>query len=167
MAINWPGLMAWSTQHHDGTKPSEFKQLNDEDRKFLEKALEEAYSQIEDPNKIMFEAIQQIKSEERTDTSIVTALEIIDRCCDDPDCSRNAEKLDGIQTMLDLIGEKDGPIRVRALEILALFMSNNPDIQGVGMKRGALAVFLGLVKDSPAGSEERSKAFRALVALVR
>jgi hypothetical protein len=142
--------------------------MSDEDRAFLEKAFEEAYSHVEDPNKIMFEAIAQIKSEERTDTSIITALEVIDRCCDDPDCCRNVETLGGIQTMLDLVGETKQPsIKVRALEILALVLSNNPDIQAVSMKRGALPIFFGLVNSSVAGSEERSKAFRALVALIR
>lgn len=167
MAVNWPGLLAWSTKYHDGTAPSQFKQMTEEDRRFLEKAMEEAFGKIVDPNEVMREAINQVKAENRTDESIITALEIIDRCCDDPDCARNAEKLDGLQPMIDLLKTHSGSIRIRALEILALFFSNNPHIQEVGMRRGAMAAFLQLFKDCPAGSEERSKAFRSLVALVR
>lgn len=165
--VNWPGLMAWSTKHHDGTQASEFKPLSDEDRKFLEAAMQEAFSHIEDPNQIMLEAVNLIKSEERTDATIITALEIIDRCCDDPDCARNADKLGGMQTLIDLAQAKGGCIRVRTLEILALFLSNNPSMQEVGLRRGFLEVFLGLVRNAPVGSEERLKAFRSLVALVR
>jgi hypothetical protein len=167
--INWPGLFAWSTKYHDGTAPSQFKQMTDEDRKFLEKAMEEAFGKIEDPNKIFQGAIEQIKSADRTDESITTALEIIDRCCDDPDVARNVEKLDGMQPLLDLAvsPSHQGAIHLRTLEILVLLWSNNPAIQEVGMKRGGMRKLLGLIQNAPQGSEERAKAFAALVALMR
>eukprot|EP00930_Biecheleria_cincta_P006404 TRINITY_DN107405_c0_g1_i1.p1 TRINITY_DN107405_c0_g1~~TRINITY_DN107405_c0_g1_i1.p1 ORF type:complete len:317 (-),score=61.75 TRINITY_DN107405_c0_g1_i1:47-946(-) len=167
MALNWPGLLAWSTKYHDGTKPSEFKVMSGEDRAFLEKAMEAAFGMIEDPNKVMQEARDQIISEGATDESIITSLEVIDRCCDDPDCARNAEKLDVIQPMLDLLASPNRSIQIRTLEILALLFSNNPNIQEAGMKRASMDRFIKLVKESPSGSEERSKSFRALVALVR
>lgn len=166
-AINWPGLLAWSTNHHDGTAPSQFKKMTDEDRAFLEQAMQDAFGKIEDPNKVFEEAIQQIKSADRTEASIATALEVIDRLCDDPDVARNAEKLDGLQALIDLTRDVQGPNRTRALEVLALLFSNNPHIQEAGMKREALSHFLMLTREASQGSDERSKAFRALVALVR
>lgn len=129
--------------------------------------MEEAFGHVEDPNKVMVEARDQILSPERTDESISTALEVIDRCCDDPDCARNAEKLDVLQPLLDLASSHEGSIRSRTFEILALLFSNNPNIQEAGVKRHALALCMRIAQESPAGSEERSKAFRALVALVR
>jgi len=165
--LDWPGLLAWSTKYHDGTSPSEFKQMSDEDKRFLEKAMEIAMSQIEDPNKVLVEAKEQILSESRTDESITTALEVIDRCCDDPDAARNVEKLGVLQPLLDLLGTYRGAIAVRTMEVLALFFSNNPNIQEAGMKRGALELLGRLTKESAQASDERSKAFRALVALVR
>lgn len=141
--------------------------MTDEDREFLEKAMEEAFGKIEDPNKIMQEAIAQIEAEDRTDESIATALEVIDKCCDDVDCARNVEKLNGLQPLIDLLGAKEGSIRVRTCEILALLFSNNPHIQEAGVKRGAMKVLVQLTKECPKASEERAKAFRALVALVR
>merc|ERR1719321_1814783 len=115
--VDWPGLLAWSTKYHDGTGASQFQQMTDEDRQFLEKAMEEAFGKIEDPNKVMAEAIAQIKAPDRTDVSICTALEVIDKCCDDPDCARNCEKLDGLQPLLDLLNSLKGDIVHRALEI--------------------------------------------------
>jgi hypothetical protein len=159
--------MAWSTKYHDGTAPSNFKVMSDEDKEFLTNAMEEAFAQMEDPNKVMAEAITQIKAVDRTDESITVALEVIDKCCDDPDCARNCEKLDGLQPLLDLLGTHTGAIGVRTLEILALLFSNNPNIQEAGSRRGALDIFLRLVQESAVGSDTRSKAFRALVALVR
>lgn len=165
--MNWPGLLAWSTKHHDGTKPSKFKPLSGEDRVFLEKAMEEAFGKVVDPNKVMMEAVGQISSKDRTDEIIATALEVLDKCCDDVDCARNIEKLGGLQPLLDLLGTHSGAIRVRTLEILALMMSNNEKIQEAGVKRGAMKAFLSIIKEVPKDSEERGKAFRALVALVR
>jgi len=165
--MNWPGLLAWSTKYHDGTAPSQFKKMTDEDREFLEKAMEEAFGQIEDPNKVMQEAIAQLKAPDRTDQSIITALEVMDRSCDDTDCARNVEKLDGIQPLLDLLETHEGPVRVRALEILALLYSNNPGIQEAGFRRGSMKACLKVIEVCPRGSEDRDKAFRTLVALVR
>merc|ERR1712196_525160 len=73
----------------------------------------------------------------------------------------------GIQPLLDLLKTHSGPILNRTLEILALLFSNNPNIQEAGSRRGAMDIFVQLVQASSMGSEERSKAFRALVALVR
>lgn len=165
--IDWPGLLSWSSKYHDGTAPSKFQPLSAEDREFLENALQEAFSLIEDANKIMKEAAEQLQSPERTDASIQTALEVMDKCCDDPDVARNVEKLGGLQPLLDLLSTHPGPLRVRACEILALLFSNNPLIQEAGYKRGALPALFEIVKDATTSADDRSKAFRALVALIR
>jgi hypothetical protein len=159
--------MQWSTKYHDGTAPSEFKMMSPEDRQFLENAMEEAFGQMEDNNKIMQEAINQIKAADRNDALIMTALEVIDKCCDDVDCARNVEKFDGVQTILDLVASGDQQVRSRSLEILALLFSNNPNIQEAGIRRGAMQTLQTVLRSSPVGSEDRSKTLRALVALVR
>jgi hypothetical protein len=141
--------------------------MTEEDREFLQQAMEDAFGKVEDPNQVMAEAIGLIKAPDRTDETINTALEVIDKCCDDPDCARNCEKLDGLQPLLDLVGTHKGVICNRTLEILALLFSNNPNIQEAGARRGALEVFLQLVRESGTGSETKSKAFRGVVALVR
>ena len=38
--VDWKGLFEWSMQYQDGTKPSEFKQMSEEDRKWLTEALQ-------------------------------------------------------------------------------------------------------------------------------
>jgi len=37
--VDWNGLYKWSMEHQDGTKPSEFKMMSEEDRKWLEEAM--------------------------------------------------------------------------------------------------------------------------------
>lgn len=113
--------------------------------------MEEAVGKIEDP-------INQFKVEGWTDESVITALEVLERCCDDPDCARNGEKLDGLQPLLDVLGSHGGPILVRALKILALLFPNSPNIQ---------EEMLQVLREAPKGSEDRSKALRAISAAVR
>lgn len=165
--INWPGLLSWSTRYHDGTAPSQFKEMTEEDREFLEKAMEEAFGKIEDPNQVLAEAISQLKGSGGAEDVILTTLEVIDKCCDDPDCARNVEKLDGVQPLLDVLKSHKGPVCVRTLEILALLFANNPTIQEAGERRGAMSMILQSLQDAEATSEQQNKAFRALVALLR
>ena len=39
--VDWNGLFKWSISHQDGTKPSDFKMMSVEDRKWLEAALKQ------------------------------------------------------------------------------------------------------------------------------
>ena len=39
--IDWQGLFNWSTQYHDGTAPSNFAPMGDDDKEWLAKALEQ------------------------------------------------------------------------------------------------------------------------------
>lgn len=167
LKLDWPGLLAWSTRYHDGTAPSEFSTLTDEDRDFLYKAFEAAMGEVEDLNKVMEEAIRQTQAPDRTNESIITALELIDRCCDDPDCARNVEKLGGIQALLDLLDTPHAGIRVRDMEILALLLANNPIIQKAAIDRGGMEKLMRLTRAAAAGTEERLKSLRALAALTR
>lgn len=179
--IDWPGLLKWSTKYHDGTSDiSKFKQLSEEDRKFLEGAMEQAFGQIEDPNKVMEEAVTQLRDDSRTNESVLTALEVIDRCCDDPDCARNCERLGAVQAILDMLKESsekgflgaEAEVCRRSAEILALLCANNPVIQQAAAKRGAVELLTTVVTSeaasaSGASSEPRLKCLRALSAVVR
>ena len=37
--VDWQGLFNWSVQYHDGTAPSNFSPMADEDKKWLEEAM--------------------------------------------------------------------------------------------------------------------------------
>lgn len=161
-------MLAWSTKYHDGTKPSEFKLMSDEDKAYLQNAMEEAFKHIEDPNEIFREAMEQVGKEDASDEAVLTALEVVDRCCDDPDVARNVEKLNGIQVLLDVSGSSRGEAaRCRGMEMLAILLSNNAQIQEKAFERGGMELFLQAIRQSPAASDTRNKAFRTLVALVR
>jgi hypothetical protein len=37
--VDWQGLFNWSMKYHDGTEASNFREMSEEDRKFLEEAI--------------------------------------------------------------------------------------------------------------------------------
>lgn len=165
--IDWPGLLAWSTKYHDGTAPSQFNVMSDEDREFLTKALEEAFGKIEDPNQLMKEAIDNINAPDVTQEGILVALEVFDKCVDYPDCNYNVEKLGGIACLHKLLNTP-GIVRQKACELLTLFLSNNPKIQEAAFQRGVLHDCIKtLDEDSVLSPEEHFGLFRVVMVLVR
>lgn len=59
-AVNWPGLLHWSTKYHDGTGPSNFQVMSDEDKAFLTQAMETVFSQIENLNQTLEEGLKKL-----------------------------------------------------------------------------------------------------------
>ena len=57
--VDWNGLYNWSMQYHDGTQPSDFKQMSAEDRKWLEEAMK-AYT-FNDADRLT-EVVEQLKA---------------------------------------------------------------------------------------------------------
>jgi len=145
--VNWPGLLSWSTKYHDGTAPSNFHQMSREDKDFLQRAMEDMFASIEDPNKIFKEAIDKIR-DAPTDEQALTTLEIIDRCCDDPDVARNIEVHDGLTPLLALVDNANANVVARACEVLALIIANNPPIQVAASKKIALQKLMVVTSDA-------------------
>jgi len=59
----------------------------------------------------------------------ITALELIDRCIDDPDCARNLEVFDGIRILLKNALSDYTDVSSRCCEILSLMLANNDKLQ--------------------------------------
>lgn len=136
--VDWPGLLAWSTKYHDGTSDtSQFTEMSKEDKDFLIRAMEEMFSQIEDPNKIFKDAVDKLR-EEHSEEQAITTLEIIDRCCDDPDVARNVEVHDGLTPLLGLLDSPNSHVAARSCEVLGLIVANNPIIQRAALDKHAL-----------------------------
>ncbi|CAD7962476.1 unnamed protein product [Amoebophrya sp. A25] len=139
-SVDWPGLLTWSTKYHDGTAPTEFKRMSKEDKEFLEKAMEDAFSKIEDFNKVLDDGLRKLEAAEDAETAIV-ACEIIDRCVDDPDCARNLEVFNGIAPLLKNALSTNADVSERCCSILSMMLANNEQMQKAAIgKHKALEV---------------------------
>lgn len=65
----------------------------------------------------------------QTPEAMIVALEIIDRCCDDPDCCRNLEHFGGIKPLLKYALSDYEDVSMKCCEILSLMLSNNEKMQ--------------------------------------
>ena len=63
--IDWTGILAWSTKHHDGTNPSNFKPMSKEDRDWLEAAMKE--NAVNDTDR-MEEIIKDLKTRRESES---------------------------------------------------------------------------------------------------
>lgn len=154
-------MLKWSTKYHDGTAPSEFKQLSPEDREFLEGALQEFFGQIENPNDIMKEAISKMGDE--SESVVTTALEMIDCCCDYPDCPRNLAIFNGVEPMLALLEHKNEEIACRSAELLAVMLAHNLSVQAAAGAPAIEKLFKFFHRDGPC----RFQALAALGSVIR
>jgi hypothetical protein len=121
---NWTGLLSWSTKYHDGTSASQFDPIDQDRREWLEKALNSAFDGQEDPNKIMKQAVVEIQ-----EGRLSTGLDLLEHVSDNLDCAENLDSLGALKPLVDLLSNPDQKIVQRSLEVLNLYLPNNPKIQ--------------------------------------
>lgn len=165
MSVNWPGLLAWSSKHHDGTKDAkDFKPLSDEDKEFLEGALAEAFKGQVDANEMMHEALQKIHSAGDDSDVVNTALEVVDKCCDYPDVPKNLARLGGVPIMLKLLEHPDVHAACRGTALFTIMLSSNSEVQKATAADHGIAK---LIKFTERGDEAFFRGLSCLAALVR
>ena len=138
---NWTGLLGWSTKYHDGTSASQLGPMDAERRRWLEKALTAAFDGVEDPFKLMQKAVSEISS-----GKVSTGLDLLDYTSDFPDCAQELDKLGALLAVLELVKSDDSLVVRRSLEVLNLYLPNNPPVQIASqVKYGALDLFKGVI----------------------
>jgi hypothetical protein len=98
--------------------------MDPERRKWLETALESAFGGQEDPNKLMMKAVGEIK-----DGKISAGLDYLEYTSDFPDCAENVEKVGALAVLVGLISSDDPLVVRRSLEVLNMYLPNNPRVQ--------------------------------------
>lgn len=163
--IDWPGLLKWSTNHHDGTSdPKQFKPLSDEDKAFLQGALAQAFEGVEDANELMREALEKIKNAGDDADVTNTALEVVDKCCDFPDVPKNLAKLDGVPVMLKLLEHADVNCACKGAALFTIMLCSNSEVQKATAREGGLEA---LYKFADRGEEPFFRGLSCIAALVR
>lgn len=162
--INWPGLLKWSMKYSDGTVNTN-KRLSKEDIEFLQGAIKECLSHIEDPYEAMVEAVSNFQSKD--EGLILASAKIVERLLDEyPEIARNLNKTNAIDPLLDLIELENNHILESVLQIFSLALSNNPDLQDIVFKKGALKKLLIKLQQSQ-HTHIDTKLITAISALIR
>lgn len=191
----WLGLMKWSMKYTDGTVPSEFREMPEEDKAFLERVLAEGVmdetERIRDVLRILdgehpsvvfakktenaaevqevsagSEEQEEKASDEQLDEYKDALLDELLSRIDQIDNAMNFVKMNGLATMLALIKENDrATTRALAAEVSSVVVQNNPFCQDAAVKIGLLEVLCQLTRD--ADTTCKVKALLAISCLVR
>lgn len=160
---NWTGLLGWSTKYHDGTSSSQFGPMDSERREWLEKALKAAFDGVEDPFKLMHKAVKEI-----TDGRASAGLDLLDYTSDFPDCAEELDKVGALAVVLNLVKESDEHIVRRALEVLNMYLPNNPRVQlAAQLKYNALEVLKSAISRFSGNDEVIHSSLSAIGSLIR
>lgn len=135
--VDWNGLFKWSMEYHDGTKPSEFKQMSKEDQTWLTEALK-AYS-FNDTDRLQ-EICKELGKTEHTTEDLTEMLDELQELVElHPRNNHNLCLCGGMQEILAMIfSHPDAGVRKLACSIFTAANSNNVDVQEFVAKSGAL-----------------------------
>lgn len=187
----WLGLMKWSMKYSDGTTPSEFTEISEEKKKFLEKVMQEGVVDEtervrdilrildgEDPRVVFAKksddedaeaaAEQEEKAtEEELDEYKEALLDELLTRIDQIDNAMNFVKMNGLATMIALMKENDrAATRALAAEVSSVVVQNNPFCQDAAVKIGLLEVLCELARNDK-DTTCKVKALLAISCLVR
>ncbi|CDU84934.1 hypothetical protein YYC_03208 [Plasmodium yoelii 17X] len=162
--INWPGLLKWSTKYSDGTVDTN-KRLSKEDIEFLQGAIKEALSQVEDPYEAIGEAVRNFESKD--EGIILASAKIIERLVDEyPEVAKNLDKINALDPLLKLLESNNNHILESVLQIFSLALSNNPVLQDCVFKKNGLKILLLKLQESKQTTVDK-KLITAISALIR
>lgn len=135
--IDWEGLLKFSLQYSDGTEKSKFKEMSEEDKKFLESAMEE-YCNADIKRIIqILELLDQ--SEEGKQEERQGLLEELQELLDSLDKGSALYNLNGHITLLKIIFySKFDDNRIIALQIIASANQNDSLVQNQSISSGAM-----------------------------
>lgn len=192
--FQWLGLLKWSLQYQDGTRDTEWTEMSEEKKSFLEKVMSEGVvDEIVRMKQILIQFLRFLASATSSSAPILEAIAVLEEKNKNKSLPSTTptedELLDLLDELRDIVehidyaltfGQMNGlpfllsaagagnvvPISVRAscLGLLATCSQNNPRVQDMGLDCGAVEK-LPQIYDGEVGL--RAKSLQALSAFVR
>ena len=136
--VDWNGLFKWSMNHQDGTKPSQFKQMSVEDRKWLEAAFK-AYT-FNDADRLREVCAELKKHEEIEPATLVDMIEEVQDLVElHPRNNLNMCLCGGMETIIQIIlNNPSKEVRRTACGVFSAVVQNNTKVQEIAKALGAI-----------------------------
>lgn len=175
----WLGILKWSLQQNDGTRPSEFAPMPEEEKKWLMDALE---SMTVDEAKAMAELVEIIAAPESPpDASAASsasltsqemklnALAALQELVENLDNAKNLFVMGGFTPLLACLqSSASDDVRGRVCDVITECVQNNPKAQEWAMKSAAFPVLIAAFTDAwPRSIALAASVMTALSSLVR
>ena len=177
----WLGLLKWSLAYTDGTRPSsETMQMSEEDKKFLEMVMKEGIIDEGERMKTILgdltgaldrmikdaattEESKEDQEEEKTDVPELTEDDMVDLLeelrdiVEQIDYAKAFSALGGVPFLVGCASERGvvpKAVRSSCIAVLATLTQNNPHVQDIVLKSGALQTLADLFfAETPNGEE--------------
>lgn len=138
--MDWQGLLRWSMQYADGTRPSEFKQMDEETKQWLKDALS---SIVVDDNEIMQKGAKILSELENGSPEECEqkekAAELILQVIENLDMAKNMVKSGHFKHIIKcMIGSQYQSVRKICASIFMSAVQNNPPVQENALAEHAL-----------------------------
>lgn len=138
--MDWTGLLNWSLQYTDGTRPSEFKPMDEETKHWLREALDTMIvNDVEDLKKgcKILSEFESGSAEEQLLKE--NAAELILNVVENPDAALNLVKIKGLKDIVKcMIGSQYSSVRKKCASIFTSAVQNNPPVQQNAIEEHAL-----------------------------
>ena len=146
--MNWQGLFNWSLQYTDGTRPSEFKPMEEETKKWLKSALESLVVDEIELMKKSSEILSRLEDGSPEDQkSKEEAAEVLLSPIENLECANNLVKIDGFKHIIRcLIGSQYLTVKKTCATIFASCVQNNPPVQQYAVDHSAVEGLTEIIK---------------------
>eukprot|EP00753_Platysulcus_tardus_P012584 PLAT3455.1.p1 GENE.PLAT3455.1~~PLAT3455.1.p1 ORF type:complete len:355 (+),score=186.24 PLAT3455.1:161-1225(+) len=163
----WPGLLKWSLAHSDGTGETEWTEMTEERKKFLEEAVREwVVDAVERMGKLM-DAVKAEETDEEAVAAKEAALDALLDMVDNIDTARDFVKLGGVVYLLQNLDSASAGVAALSAEVLATLVQNNPQVQTWVMEFDSLEKLMDVVGDEERAAKVTYKSLLAISGLVR
>jgi hypothetical protein len=138
--MDWTGLLNWSMNYTDGTRPSEFKVMDEETKKWLKEALE---TYVVDDVEVLKKGTKILEENETgsedEQANKEHAAELIVGIIENLDTPLNLVKIDGFKHIIRcMIGSRYSSVRKLCASIFSTSVQNNPPVQKNAIENHAL-----------------------------
>eukprot|EP01029_Cantina_marsupialis_P029753 TRINITY_DN782133_c0_g1_i1.p1 TRINITY_DN782133_c0_g1~~TRINITY_DN782133_c0_g1_i1.p1 ORF type:complete len:315 (+),score=72.20 TRINITY_DN782133_c0_g1_i1:49-993(+) len=160
---NYAAILKYTlSQTTDGTGPSKFEAMSEEDRKWMEEAFE---SMMVDVVEILKEIIVVLKDEKSTEEQIIAALDNLLCHIDQFDDARNFCIVGGLEPIQNLMKNENSEIRHLCCDVISSLAQNHPECQQWTMDIDIYSTAMDMLDME--SQKDKSKALLAVSAIVR
>jgi hypothetical protein len=168
------GLLKWSLKYQDGTKDTEFTEMDKERQKWLKEAIEANTVDPAEQMKALISVLQVEREEEQSDEkekefveNKVHALQQLRDWVESIDWAMDLHKLGGLTTVVELTRDTNEEIRVNAMDVFATTVQNNPKCQAWATEMDVLKSLAANLEKEGCSETEQAKNVLAISCLVR
>eukprot|EP00210_Caulerpa_lentillifera_P008583 g8187.t1 len=163
----WKGLFEWSMKYSDGTRVSDFSnmEIDHEKMEWLQEVLSNYVKDFVNRMKEIQVAFQEKENQEISLKEQEVLLDELQEIVESLDQARNLHMIGGLPMLMELLKSAHFSLKSKSAEIIASCVQNNLPIQNLFLQDGVLPLIMEVGQDE--NPECQAKGWLAVSSLVR